>query len=66
MKKTMALLLAIMLALPMMACGEGSDVLVDAFIERTGIEASELGSLLLMMELDGLIEALPGCMYRLA
>lgn len=41
MKKTMALLLAIMLALPMMACGEGSDVLVDAFIERAGIEADD-------------------------
>ncbi|MBR5560288.1 MAG: DNA-processing protein DprA, partial [Clostridia bacterium] len=38
----------------------------DTLSERTGIEASELGSLLLMMELDGLIEALPGCMYRLA
>lgn len=38
----------------------------DALNERTGIDASELGSLLLMMELDGLIEALPGCMYRLA
>ena len=38
----------------------------DTLSERTGIDASELGSLLLMMELDGLIEALPGCMYRLA
>ena len=32
------LLLALLLALPWMAAGEGSDVIVDAFIERTGIE----------------------------
>ncbi len=38
----------------------------DTLSERTGVDAAELGSLLLMMELDGLIEALPGCMYRLA
>lgn len=38
----------------------------DTLCERTGMDATELGSLLLMMELDGLIEALPGCMYRLA
>ena len=38
----------------------------DSLCEQTGMDATELGSLLLMMELDGLIEALPGCMYRLA
>lgn len=38
----------------------------DSICEMTGMDATELGSLLLMMELDGLLEALPGCMYRLA
>lgn len=38
----------------------------DTLCEQTGMDATELGSLLLMMELDGLIEALAGCMYRLA
>ncbi|MBR3795020.1 MAG: DNA-processing protein DprA [Clostridia bacterium] len=38
----------------------------DSLCEKTGMDATELGSLLLMMELDGLLEALPGCMYRLA
>lgn len=38
----------------------------DGLSDRTGIDAAELGSLLLMMELDGLLEAMPGCMYRLA
>lgn len=36
---------------------------VNLLIERTGIELSELSSILLELELDGLIEMLPGGMY---
>ena len=39
MKKVLILVLAILLALPFGACGEGMDVPVDAFIQRAGIEA---------------------------
>lgn len=38
----------------------------DALCERTGIASDELGSLLMMLELDGVITALPGALYRLA
>lgn len=38
----------------------------DALAERTGIPSDELGSLLMMLELDGIIAALPGAAYRLA
>lgn len=38
----------------------------DALSERTGIPSDELGSLLMMLELDGVIVALPGAAYRLA
>lgn len=38
----------------------------DALSERTGIPSDELGSLLMMLELDGVIAALPGATYRLA
>ena len=36
-------LLALMLALPTASSGEGTDVPVDAFIERTGIDAALRG-----------------------
>ena len=38
----------------------------DALSERTGIAGDELGSLLMMLELDGIIVPLPGLAYRLA
>lgn len=42
MKRAIILLLALTLALPLRALGEGSDMaVVDAFIERAGIEADE-------------------------
>lgn len=37
----------------------------DALAERTKIASDELGALLMMLELDGVIDALPGCRYRL-
>ncbi|MGN0772916.1 MAG: DNA-processing protein DprA [Candidatus Ventricola sp.] len=42
------------------------DLDFDALSERTGISSDELGSLLMMLELDGIVAALPGAMYRLA
>ena len=41
MKRAIFLLLAILLALPPTAMGEGTDMAADAFIERAGIEADE-------------------------
>ena len=38
----------------------------DALCERSGMGSEELGALLMMMELDGVIEALAGLHYRLA
>ncbi len=38
----------------------------DALSEQAGIASDELGSLLMMLELDGIVCALPGAMYRLA
>ena len=38
----------------------------DALSEKTGMRSDELGSLLMMMELDGIVLALPGAAYRLA
>ena len=38
----------------------------DALCEKTGMDSEELGALLMMMELDGVIEALAGLRYRLA
>ncbi|MBQ2989788.1 MAG: DNA-processing protein DprA [Clostridia bacterium] len=38
----------------------------DALSERIGAGSDELGAALMMLELDGVIEALPGCRYRLA
>jgi len=38
----------------------------DELAEKTGIAAEELGALLMMMEMDGHILALPGLRYRLA
>lgn len=38
----------------------------DALCERTGMVSEELSALLMMMELDGVVEALPGLAYRLA
>lgn len=43
----------------------GQELDFDALIGLTKIASDELGALLMMMELDGLIEALPGCRYRL-
>ena len=42
------------------------DLDFDALCERTGIPSDELGSLLMMLELDGVILSLPGAVYRLA
>ena len=42
------------------------DLDFDALSERTGIAGDELGSLLMMLELDGIIVSLPGPAYRLA
>jgi len=42
------------------------DLDFDALAERTGIPADELGGILMMMELDGIVTALPGLRYRLA
>ncbi len=42
------------------------DLNFDALSERTGIAGDELGSLLMMLELDGIIVPLPGPAYRLA
>ena len=42
------------------------DLDFDAISERTGIASDELGSLLMMLELDGVILSLPGAVYRLA
>ena len=42
------------------------DLDFDALSEKTGIAGDELGSLLMMLELDGIIISLPGPAYRLA
>ena len=42
------------------------DLDFDALSQRTGIDAEELGSLLMMLELDGIVVSLPGLLYRLA
>ena len=42
------------------------DMDFDALSEKTGIGADELGGVLMMLELDGIITALPGLVYRLA
>ena len=42
------------------------DLDFDALSEKTGIAGDELGSLLMMLELDGIIVSLPGPAYRLA
>ncbi|MBR0368879.1 MAG: hypothetical protein IJH86_10870 [Clostridia bacterium] len=39
MRKVMIILLALVLALPLAARGEGADVLVESFIQRTGVRA---------------------------
>lgn len=41
------------------------DLDFDALSEKTGIAGDELGSLLMMLELDGIIVSLPGPAYRL-
>ena len=41
------------------------DMDFDALSEKTGIPGDELGGLLMMLELDGIVEALPGLFYRL-
>ena len=45
---------------------EKGDADFDAISEQTGIASDELGSLLMMLELDGIVAALPGAAYRLA
>ncbi|MBQ6858495.1 MAG: DNA-processing protein DprA [Clostridia bacterium] len=42
------------------------DLDFDQLCEGTGMDADELGAALMMLELEGKINALPGCMYRLA
>jgi DNA processing protein len=42
------------------------DLDFDALSEKTGIAGDELGSMLMMLELDGIVVSLPGLMYRLA
>ena len=42
------------------------DLDFDALCERSKIPADELGGLLMEMELDGIVETLPGLRYRLA
>ena len=42
------------------------DMDFDALSEKTGIASDELGGVLMMLELDGVIESLPGLSYRLA
>ena len=42
----------------------GQDMDFDMLCERTGIGSDDLGAILMMMELDGVIEALPGLTYR--
>lgn len=42
------------------------DMDFDALSERTGIAGDELGGVLMMLELDGIIVSLPGLMYALA
>ena len=42
------------------------DLDFDTLSEKTGIAGDELGSLLMMLELDGMIVSLPGPAYRLA
>ncbi|MBP3657656.1 MAG: DNA-processing protein DprA [Clostridia bacterium] len=43
-------------------CGEAD---FDALCAATGVEPDALGAVLTMMEMDGMIEALPGLSYRL-
>ena len=40
------------------------DMDFDMLCEKTGIGSDDLGAILMMMELDGVIEALPGLYYR--
>lgn len=40
------------------------DMDFDQLCGRTGIASDDLGAILMMMELDGVIEALPGLIYR--
>lgn len=42
------------------------DLDFDALSEKTGISGDELGGLLMLLELDGIVVSLPGLMYRLA
>ena len=42
---------------------EGGELDFDALCERTGVASDELGAVLMMMELDGMIESLPGLRY---
>lgn len=41
------------------------DLDFDQLCERTGMESDELGAALMMLELEGKILALPGCVYRI-
>jgi len=40
------------------------DMDFDMLCEKTGIGSDDLGAILMMMELDGIVEALPGLTYR--
>ena len=39
---------------------------ITVMIKRTGLTAAELSSMLLLLEMEGLVEALPGGRYSLA
>lgn len=45
---------------------EGGELDFDELCERTGMTSDELGAVLMMMELDGVISALPGLRYARA
>lgn len=45
---------------------EGGEMDFDALCEKTGVASDELGAVLMMMELDGVIESLPGLRYARA
>lgn len=46
-----------------LAALEGGEMEFDALCERTGMDGAALGALLMELEMDGLIDALPGLRY---
>ena len=37
---------------------------IDDLVDRTGLEASSVASMMLILELDGRVEARPGALYN--